>query len=559
MIMMNKNDNNNYEDDYFNDQDTSSYNYNSFNNGNGFNLKKYVLLTVILVGIIFSLVVVYNVMKTQESNDTKIFTETKNDPITIDSSSITINVEESYYLDPKSNDSKFNYGSMDSSICSVSEEGELVGVKEGTTTITITNSTSSLFVTVKVLKSNKITELLFDDNIEIDTKYSSSIFPNNISSEYIGKVHYTSSDTSIVKIEGDSLYGLKNGTCNIAAKLFYEGEYIYGNVTVNVVEEIVNPESISTSQDTYSIVIGNSQNFGAKLLPEGSSGELIYLNYNTNIISVDNNGNFVGLANGTATVAIYSSIDSSINKTVKVTVAGKQTIRIANNRSYLSCGEGPNYNQELFSYVRGAGYKTREGVVAAAIYLSSTMPNRVPYFWSGGHYHDWTFRNYGKVSPHSGGDFIGISKYFGCEARMDFGGTAVQPDGQYFKFGLDCSGFVAWAILNGGYFTGSNKIVISTKAKVSSIGGVSVESSSFSNAKGRIKPGDIVFKSGHTGMVIDVSDSKLTIAEAAGAKKGLIISTTGLSGSGWSSVSLMDNFYNNYQKDVPIWSGFPGV
>lgn len=546
-----------FEDDYFDsslEEPSNNYKTNSFK-FNKIDIKKYIIYASVLVIIVIVLATFYNVM---QSDNTIPFTNNTVNEILIDTNTITLYVDESYYLDPRSVDTNFSYGSLDPSICEVSDEGEIVGISSGTTTIFINNNSSSVFVNINVVKASEVIEILFDENIEIGTNYTTTIYPNNISNQYIENIEYTSSNPEILSIENGEFLGLMDGEVTIEAKLLYEDNYIYGSTIVKVVQEIIKPEAIIVDKDEITIKLNDKGNFNARIEPEDSSGEIVYLNYNKDIISVDDEGNYVGLKDGTATVAIYSSIDSAINKVVKVNVVGKQTIKIANNRGYIKCGDGPKYNAEMFSYIKAAGYRTREGVVAAAIYLASTMPERVPYFWAGGHYHSWYFKNKGNVSPHSGGNFIGVSEYFGCEAKMAFGGTDVQPNGSYFKFGLDCSGFDAWAILNGGYFTGSNTLIVSTSStKVSSVGGISVTSSTFGAAKGKIKPGDLVFKKGHTGMIIGVTDSKIIVAEEAGGKSGLIITEAGLGGGKWVSVTLMDNFYNNYQKGKPLWSGFP--
>ena len=66
--------------------------------------------------------------------------------------------------------------------------------------------------------------------------------------------------------------------------------------------------------------------------------------------------------------------------------------RISNTNT-IKCGEGPNYNSQLQSYVQSAGYRTRQGVVAAANYLSSHVNIHIPYFWTGGHIHRYSGPN----------------------------------------------------------------------------------------------------------------------------------------------------------------------
>ena len=225
----------------------------------------------------------------------------------------------------------------------------------------------------------------------------------------------------------------------------------------------------------------------------------------------------------------------------------------ASKSNIIKCGSGSGYNTDLFNVVRTAGYKSREGVTGAAIYLSSHIDVHIPYFWSGGHFHSYS----GYLDK--GDNLIGVPNKWGCDVKMEFGGTDKQKNGVSYPFGMDCSGFVAWAIFNGGYYTGdaSQTIHISTGSNPpTSVGGISVSTIKPSNAKGKIKPGDIAHKSGHVGMVIEVNDSGFTVAEEMGYSYGLVVTKHSYSNSRFTNIVLMDNFYQNYQKDKTLWSGF---
>ncbi len=224
----------------------------------------------------------------------------------------------------------------------------------------------------------------------------------------------------------------------------------------------------------------------------------------------------------------------------------------ANNTNMIKCGTGSKYNTALYNNVRTAGYKTREGVVAAALYLSSHIDVHIPYFWSGGHFH--SYNGY----KDTGTNFMGVSNKWGCDVKMAFGGTGLQKNGVAYPFGMDCSGFVVWSIYNGGYYTGdeSQQLVFSTSSVPSNIGGIKVSNVSFKNSKGQVKPGDIAYTKGHVGLVVEVSSNKITIAEERGYKYGLVITELSYSSSRFSHIVLMDNFYSNYQKGKSLWEGF---
>ena len=252
-----------------------------------------------------------------------------------------------------------------------------------------------------------------------------------------------------------------------------------------------------------------------------------------------------------------SAYEKIVAETRAIVASNKQSTTVgtpASSSNLIKCGSGSNYNTALFNAVRSAGFKTREGVVAAAIYISSHIDVHIPYFWSGGHFH-----SYSGYSD-TGENLIGIPNKWGCDVKMDFGGTDKQKDGVAYPFGTDCSGFIAWAIFNGGYYTGnsSQKIIVSTSGSLpqSSLGDVKVSSVSTSSAKGKIKPGDIAFRKGHVALIIEVNDSGFTVAEEKGYDYGLVVSKYNYSNSKFTHIILMDNFYQNYQKGTALWSKF---
>lgn len=239
----------------------------------------------------------------------------------------------------------------------------------------------------------------------------------------------------------------------------------------------------------------------------------------------------------------------------RIDYSNKNSLKVgdsANKGDMIKCNSGSTYNTSLYNNVRTAGYKTRNGVVAAGLYLSSHIGVHIPYFWTGGHYHSYS------GYQDKGDNLMGVPNKWGCMVKMAFGGTGAQKDGSLYPFGVDCSGFVAWAIFNGGYYTGdqSQEIFINTKSTPSSIGGVSVSNVSVGSSKGKIKPGDIAWKKGHVGLVVEVSDSGFTVAEAKSYKKGLIVTNHKYSSSSFTKIILMDNFYSNYKKSSSLWSGF---
>ncbi len=247
----------------------------------------------------------------------------------------------------------------------------------------------------------------------------------------------------------------------------------------------------------------------------------------------------------------------SIELFVKSVEVSQGVGEYANNENTIQCGTGSQYNTGLMNAVRTAGFKTRSGVVAAALYLSSHIDVHIPYFWSGGHTHEYNgYKDYGD-------NLIGVPSKWGCDVEIPtYKGSSdanrKQKNGTVWPFGMDCSGFVNWAIMNGGYYSGStnDKAVPSTDTTVfTKLAGVKVDSIKAENAQGKIKPGDIAFKSGHVGIVVEVNDNSYKVAEEQNTAKGLRVNEYSY-GKTFTDIVLMDNFYNNYNKDKSLWIGF---
>lgn len=172
----------------------------------------------------------------------------------------------------------------------------------------------------------------------------------------------------------------------------------------------------------------------------------------------------------------------------------------------------------------GAG--TRAGVVTAAVslvnYLYDGYHIKLPYYWGGSYQHN------------------GVNPAFGGITTPSASSTTV-----YNYSGMDCSGFVSWAIKNGGYNMGRK----TTTAFHQSFGTNSCNIRD-ANCKGR--PGDLINSAScHVQLIIDVDEKAgiYYIAESLGGNNGLAIRKwnmhSGNCGAAETRIINMDSFYNN--------------
>ena len=96
-------------------------------------------------------------------------------------------------------------------------------------------------------------------------------------------------------------------------------------------------------------------------------------------------------------------------------------------------GSVEELNNFISNSVNSNGFHTRAGVVAAAVslinYLYDGAKVKIPYYWGGQYQH------------------IGVDSGFGGRTKPS---TSIYGNSNYYS-GFDCSGFVSWAIKNGGF------------------------------------------------------------------------------------------------------------
>lgn len=184
-------------------------------------------------------------------------------------------------------------------------------------------------------------------------------------------------------------------------------------------------------------------------------------------------------------------------------------------------------NEFIYESVSEAGKGTREGVVTAAVsiinYLYDNFNVRLPYYWNG------------KYEPY------GVNMNFGGSAPTSCSSTTC-----YSRYGFDCSGFVSWAIKNGGYHFSST----------STVGFHNQFSNNSCNVKSEScigQPGDLINTYNHHVQMIvavDQESGQYMIAESTGGNYGLIMRKQGIHDtySNDTKILFMDEFYNNLQN-----------
>ena len=215
-----------------------------------------------------------------------------------------------------------------------------------------------------------------------------------------------------------------------------------------------------------------------------------------------------------------SSMDSSVSSNININITqgggtlltsgesllsllGQEKIDAWNNKIEMAVSDkvGTGYGPAL------AAYNLIQGAYEEGITL--------PYLWGGGHI----------------GVSKGVNSNWGANIEVAVSGSELQPLGSVHPDGLDCSGFVSWALINGGC---SNFNVITSQVFVS-LG----NATNANNAK----VGDIAANSGHVMLVLENTGTTLLVAEAKSSKFGIIFSEYSYDYFNQFTIVDMSNYY----------------
>lgn len=204
------------------------------------------------------------------------------------------------------------------------------------------------------------------------------------------------------------------------------------------------------------------------------------------------NGSFTGSINVVTPEDISNIDDASIDGKNGIILSGGKTLNELLGEDGLH-----SLNNSILNSAQSAGYGTGAAPAAAAQALIQNLLNnniKLPYFWGGGH---------GVISTGADGSW-------GTYTKVSAAGHSTSFSNQ--PLGLDCSGFVSWALYNGGCKNFTPIVAASFKNLGPNI--------SFSNAK----TGDIAANNTHVVLILENRGENLLVAEAKGTAYGVVFS-----------------------------------
>jgi hypothetical protein len=239
------------------------------------------------------------------------------------------------------------------------------------------------------------------------------------------------------------------------------------------------------------------------------------ISFNEGIIKANNKGNTkLTITNGKDT------------KEVNITVTDLLvTSTVNNSKSYLGCHEYSESDALLLDKVlefkiNEKGYLTRAGALEAARFLTLNFPYKLKYFFENGRLdRSNSFFDYvdGEGRYYHKGVYLTDNKFSDLKASL----RGPQPWGcsmpndttkQNNPNGLDCSGFITWALVNAGYDPGDVGAGPNTFNDITDIGKIVyfTDEGAFDN----VKVGDLIGRNGHIAMLVGYDGNKYYVGEA---------------------------------------------
>lgn len=294
-------------------------------------------------------------------------------------------------------------------------------------------------------------------------------------------------------------------------------------------------------------------------------------------------GYVVGKAKGNTKIVIELG-DKKDELDLEVTDLISAPYWIGQDRKKLPCNayteeEAALLDQLLEREVNKAGYGTRAGVVAAARFLTLQFKYRVPYFFENGRVDfvddDGKVKNTGVNKAEGEGRYYKKGLYLAPskkkEIKYTFAGPATwgcplrnfepKPERGYVKYammpnGLDCSGFISWAFVQGGFDPGDIGAGESAGTQFTDKGKYTkLTRELFDN--GTIKTGDLMNFQGHIAIIVGITGEDVYVAESLSFRSfdGVTVKKyqKGTINRTFPHVVLMDEYYKNDGNYTEHW------
>ena len=342
----------------------------------------------------------------------------------------------------------------------------------------------------------------------------------------------------------------------------------YNKINYSVNPDINKVVDFSLNKTDFYLAVGGKENVLLSVLKLGNIEEAITLTSENESIVKTSQNTIIGESPGTTRV--YVSL-GEVTKNINVTVTDLITTpKVINRKSKITCNR---YSKEqsnlldkiLLDRINTAGYATRAGVVAALRFLTLELPYKIPYFFengrlnnnTGGDYVDGEGRFYHKGLYLNRDKFSELKKtrfgpsIWGCPLTNWQDEAGFKP-GVKYPNGLDCSGFVTWAMYNGGFDVSDTGAGMNsfTGDDLSDLG-MHIPITRSLLESGSIKAGDLIGCDGHIALVGAIKDGIIYVAESTTYYDGVVMHP-------YTINELLNEPFLNYVINMDNYYGSPG-
>ena len=277
---------------------------------------------------------------------------------------------------------KLNFTSSDEKVVVVDANGTFTAIGTGSANVTVSFKGNNRYAAAEskiiYVTVSKIPTSIFVSNATIDMTVDSEVDPGvSITPFDAGKLNFTSSDVSVVRVDGNGKF-IGVGIGNAIVTVSFDGNNKFEaaeskNITVTVTKI---PTSIVVVNSTVDMNVGDEVDPGISISPSGA-GELDYVSSDVSVVRVDGDGTLIAVGAGSATVTVrflgdekYSAAESK-NITVAVTlndasvVAKDMNMAIGDNVSIIYSTVPAGLNVTFVADNSGVVSVSNAGVVTA--------------------------------------------------------------------------------------------------------------------------------------------------------------------------------------------------
>ena len=396
-------------------------------------------------------------------------------------------------------------------------------------------------------------------------------------SNYIESVSFSNNYVTINLVDKEDLYCIISKNEPEISDKWIKAEfnkckipYNIGNIYIRNEEKIIYNSNKDVygelvNEDTIYVALNGEYNIYSYILGNKSK---VKNDYDNKTINIDENGIIKGIKIGSTNLRTTINGKTYEKKVIVTDLITKRPSFYDYNKSYLGCNKYTSEENDLFdtilkNRINNVGYKTRAAAVEAARFLTLDFPYRINYFYENGrqttnkvdgegrYYHTGLYLNKNRFENLTGSTTTSNKGVWGCSIYS-------YPAKRNIDNGLDCSGFVSWALLNAGFDVKDVGAGWSDDVDLTDYGEV-VKITKNLSISNKIKVGDLLHSEkagGHIGIIVGIDEDNYYIAQALWFDEiGVIITKRKKEelNTEFPHVVLMDSYYKEDGMLTNMW------